>query len=110
MWIWPEQVTSLFGATTPEVLAESNHVLRVFAVSFIPFCYIYAVMIVYKLYNCHKMALFISLALSLTVIPVLWAIAKVAPDYLWYSYLIAYIIEILVIVAIHRLAHIRLEL
>lgn len=110
VWIWPEQVTSLFGATTPEILAESNYVLRVFAVSFIPFCYIYAVMIVYKLYNCHKMALFISLALSLTVIPVLWAIAKVAPDYLWYSYLIAYIIEILVIVAIHRLAHIRLEL
>ena len=67
-------------------------------------------MVVYKLYNCHKMAMFISFALSLTVIPVLWIIAKAAPDYLWYSYLIAYIIEILVIVALHKIGHLRFSL
>jgi hypothetical protein len=33
------------------------------------------------------MALFISFALSLTVIPVLWLMSKTAPGYLWYSYL-----------------------
>lgn len=110
VWIWPEFVASLFGATTPEILQESNHALRVFAVSFIPFCYIYAVMIVYKLYNCHKMALFISLALSLTVIPVLWVIANYIPSLLWYSYLIAYIIEILLIGLFHRMGNIKFRL
>lgn len=110
VWIFPQFVAELFGASTPEILKESNHALRVFALSFIPFCYIYAVMVVYKLYNYHKMAMFISFALSLTVIPVLWIIAKVAPDYLWYSYLIAYLIEILVIVALHKLGHLKFSL
>ena len=59
-------------------------------------------MIVYKLYGHHHMALFISFALSLTVIPILWLMARVAPDALWYSYLIAYAIEALAIVAIHK--------
>jgi hypothetical protein len=71
------------------MLAESNHALRVFALSFIPFCYIYVLMIIYKLYSYHKMALFISLALSLTVIPVLWAMSQWAPKAIWYSYLVA---------------------
>ena len=59
-------------------------------------------MIVYKLYGHHRMALFISFALSLTVIPILWLMARLVPDALWYSYLIAYLIEVLAIVAIHR--------
>lgn len=110
VWIFPQFVAELFGASTPEILKESNHALRVFALSFVPFCYIYAVMVVYKLYNCHRMAMFISFALSLTVIPVLWIIAKVAPDYLWYSYLIAYLIEILAIVALHRIGRLNARL
>ena len=60
-------------------------------------------MIVYKLYKHHSMALFISFALSLTVIPVLWVMARYAHVYLWYSYLIAYIIELLVIAGLHFL-------
>jgi len=57
---------------------------------------------VYKLYSHHNMALFISFALSLTVIPVLWLMAKFMPQYLWYSYLIAYMIEAAVIFALHK--------
>ena len=67
-------------------------------------------MVVYKLYGYHKIALFISLALSLTVIPVLWMVSHAAPDYLWYSYLIAYAIEAALIVLIHKLTHVRFEL
>ena len=82
-----------------------------FALSFIPFCYIYVLMIVYKLYSQHRMALFISFALSLTVIPVLWFMAKFLPsEYIWYSYLIAYIIEAVVIFALHKSRHIQFEL
>ena len=56
------------------------------------------------------MALFISLALSLMVIPVLWLMAQFAPDHLWYSYLIAYVIEALLIILFHRMGHIKWEL
>ena len=79
-------------------------------VVFAPFCYIYVLMIVYKLYSQHRMALFISFALSLTVIPVLWIMAKLMPQHIWYSYLIAYIIEALVIFALHKSRHIKFEL
>ena len=81
-----------------------------FALSFVPFCYIYLLMIIYKLYNHHRMALFISLALSLTVIPVLWAMARWAPAGLWYSYLIAYAIEAAVIAALHWGCRLHFEL
>lgn len=103
VWIVPQSIAALFGADNPEYTAETVHALRIFALSFIPFCYIYVMMIVYKLYKHHSMALFISFALSLTVIPVLWVMARYAPAYLWYSYLIAYIIELLVIAGLHFL-------
>ena len=67
-------------------------------------------MIVYKLYGHHRMALFISFALSLTVIPVLWIMSRTSPQLLWYSYLIAYAIVVLAIVLIHKLSHVELKL
>ena len=67
-------------------------------------------MIVYKLYSQHRMALFISFALSLTVIPVLWLMAREVPQFIWYSYLIAYIIEAVVIYALHKGRHIQFQL
>lgn len=92
------------------MLAECTHALRIFALSFIPFCYNYVIMIVYKLYGQHRMALFISFALSLTVIPVLWLVARIQPSMLWYSYLIAYLIEAVAIFTLHRLSHVELRL
>lgn len=110
VWVDPQLIGTLFGANNPAYIDETDHALRIFAISFIPFCYIYVMMIVYKLYKYHKMALFISFALSLTVIPVLWLVAHVAPGYLWYSYLIAYMIEILVLIILHKIGHIRFSL
>ena len=110
VWISPETVAHLFGGNDEELLHTTCHALRIFALSFIPFCYIYVMMIVYKLYGHHRMALFISFALSLTVIPVLWLMARLAPGYLWYSYLVAYLIEATLILLLHRLYHLRLEL
>ena len=110
VWVFPEGIVRLFGADEPDLIAEANHALRVFALSFIPFCYIYVLMIVYKLYGQHHMALFISFALSLTVIPVLWVMARTMPNLLWYSYLVAYLIEANAIALIHRLTPAKLEL
>lgn len=108
--LFPELITRAFGSSEASILAESNHVLRIFAISFIPFCYIYLIMIVYKLYKQDHMALFISFALSLTVIPVLWIISHFAPEYTWYSYLIAYLLEIVAIFVLHKVTHARLSL
>lgn len=108
--LWPQGIARLFGCDEPDMLTQSVPALRIFALSFIPFCYIYVLMIVYKLYGHHHMALFISFALSLTVIPVLWIMAKVSPQYLWHSYLIAYLIEAVAILALHRAQRIRFTL
>lgn len=110
IWIAPEAITRFFGADEEDLIAEGVRALRIFALSFIPFCYIYTVMVVYKLYGYHTIALFISLALSLTVIPVLWIMSRTACDYLWYSYLIAYAIEAVAIVVLHKMTHARFEL
>ncbi len=110
VWIFPQGIARLFGCDEPEMLVQSNEALRVFALSFIPFCYIYVLMIVYKLYSHHHMALFISFALSLTVIPVLWLMARTLPQYIWHSYLIAYIIEAIILYAMHKTQHLRFEL
>ena len=109
-FVFPSTIAHLFGATDEAVVAECCRALRIFALSFIPFSYIYVLMIVYKLYGQHRMALFISVALSLTVIPVLWVMARTAPGALWYSYLIAYAIEAALIVMIHKMTHARFEL
>ena len=110
VWFFPQAIARLFGCDEPEMIAQSESALRVFALSFIPFCYIYVLMIVYKLYGQHRMALFISFALSLTVIPVLWLMAKFMPQNLWYSYLIAYLIEAAAIFALHKGRHIKFKL
>ena len=108
--VWPQSIVYLFGADEADFVTEGARALRIFSVSFIPFCYIYVMMIVYKLYGHHRMALFISFALSLTVIPVLWIMSRTSPQLLWYSYLIAYAIVVLVIVLIHKLSHVELKL
>lgn len=110
VWVFPETIARLFGATDQQVIAECNHALRVFALSFIPFCYLYALMIVYKLFAYHKMALFMSFALSLTVIPVLWLFSRYAPNQLWYAYLVAYAIEMGAVAIIHRTAKLQFKI
>lgn len=110
VWVWPEGIVRLFGASDAAFVSEGCLALRIFALSFIPFCYIYVLMIVYKLYAQHRMALFISFALSLTVIPVLWLMARWAPSYLWYSYLVAYLVEVIAIFLLHHATHAKFEL
>ena len=110
VWLFPEAIAQLFGADEAGMLIESHRALRIFALSFIPFCYIYVLMIVYKLYGQHTMSLFISFALSLTVIPVLWFMSRHYPEQLWYSYLIAYLIEAVAIFLLHRAKRVTFKL
>jgi hypothetical protein len=100
----------LFGTNESDMIIESCNALRIFAICLIPFCYIYTIMIVYKLYNYHHMALFISFALSLTVIPVLWLFSMFAKEWIWYGFLIAYIMEMIAIFVLHKMTHVKFEL
>lgn len=110
VWIWPESIVMLFGANESDMITEGCRALRIFAVCLIPFCYIYTIMIVYKLYNHHHMALFISFALSLTVIPVLWLFSLFAEEWIWYGFLTAYTIEMVAIFVLHKMTHVKFEL
>ena len=110
VWIWPESIVMLFGANEAGMIAEGCHALRIYALSPIFFCYIHTIMIVYKLYNYHHMALFISFALSLTVIPVLWLFSIYAKEWIWYGFLVAYIIEAIAIFVLHKMTHVKFEL
>ncbi|MBE6343013.1 MAG: hypothetical protein E7065_06415 [Lentimicrobiaceae bacterium] len=102
VWIFPSSIATLFGADNADIIKECNYALRIFAISFVPFCYIYFIMIIFKLLSFNRMSLFISLILSLTVIPVISLMAHYAAEYIWYSYLIAYIIEIIAIVTVYK--------
>ncbi len=102
VWIFPTSIATLFGADNADIIKECNYALRIFAISFVPFCYIYFIMIIFKLLSFNRMSLFISLILSLTVIPVISLMAHYAAEYIWYSYLLAYIIEIMAIVAVYK--------
>ena len=110
VWIFPEPIARAFGADSEATITETASALRAFAISLALWCYIDTIMVVYKLYGYHKMSLFISLMISLMVIPVLWIVAHHAPSLLWYSYLIAYAIELLLIFLVHRIGHLKFEL
>ena len=97
-------------ANNEATISETDSALRAFALSLALWCYIDTIMVVYKLYDYHKMSLLISFMISLMVIPVLWLVAHYAPSLLWYSYLIAYVIELLIIVIVHKAAHLKFEL
>lgn len=110
VWVFPESIAHAFGADEEATIRETVSAVRAFALSLALWCYIDTLMVVYKLYSFHKMSLLISFMLSLMVIPVLWVVAHFIPSLLWYSYLIAYIIELLIIFIIHKAAHLRFEL
>lgn len=110
VWIFPAAIARGFGADSEATISETVSALRAFAISLALWCYIDTIMVVYKLYDYHKMSLLISFMISLMVIPVLWIVAHYAPSLLWYSYLIAYAIELLIIFVVHKAAHLRFEL
>ena len=110
VFVFPQSIARGFGADSEATINETASALRAFALSLALWCYIDTLMVVYKLYNYHKMSLLISFMLSLMVIPVLWIVSHFAPSLLWYSYLIAYLIELLIIVIIHKAAHLKFEL
>lgn len=95
LWVAPDVVCELFGC--PEnLLQECCGACRIYAVAFIFFCLIYLLMVNYKLLKQESLANFLSFALSLTVIPVIWAIAKFLPTAIWWSNLIAYLLVFIV--------------
>lgn len=110
VWVFPGTIARGFGADSEATISETTSALRAFALSLALWCYIDTIMVVYKLYDYHKMSLLISFIISLMVIPVLWVVAHYFPSLLWYSNLIAYVIELLIIFIVHKVGHLKFEL
>lgn len=110
VWVFPAYIARGFGADSEAAISETVSALRAFALSLALWCYIDTIMVIYKLYDYHKMSLLISIMISLMVIPVLWIVAHYFPSLLWYSYLIAYVIELLIIFIVHKVGHLKFEL
>jgi Na+-driven multidrug efflux pump/anti-sigma regulatory factor (Ser/Thr protein kinase) len=95
LWIVPGAICSAFGC--PEsLLAECCYACRIYAVAFMLFSLIYLLMVNYKLLKHEALSNFLSFALSLTVIPVIWVIAIYFPSAIWWSNLLAYVIVLAV--------------
>lgn len=97
LWIAPEAVCKMFGCPD-DLLAECCYATRIYAVAFVFFCAIYLLMVNYKLLKQQSLSTFLSFALSLTVIPVMWGIALYLPKAIWWSNLIAYLVVFLILV------------
>lgn len=95
LWLIPGAVCELFGCPA-ELLGECAGACRIYAVAFIFFCLIYLLMVNYKLLKQESLANFLSFALSLTVIPVIWLIAMFLPSAIWWSNLISYLLVFVV--------------
>ncbi len=102
LWVAPQRVCSLFGCP-PELLEECCYACRIYAVAFVFFCLIYLLMVTYKLVKQEALANFLSFALSLTVIPVIWAIARWWPQAIWWSNLVAYALVAATVVVLSAL-------
>jgi Na+-driven multidrug efflux pump/anti-sigma regulatory factor (Ser/Thr protein kinase) len=89
LWTIPGYICELFGCPA-DLLAECCYATRVYAAAFILFCVIYLLMVCYKLLGESALSNFISFALSLSVVPVIWIIAIYFPRAIWWSNLIAY--------------------
>ncbi len=109
--LYPEGVTALFGGQgEPELMEEAGNILPIFALSFLPYCYLYVAMILLKLFHYDGIALFLSFALSLTVVIVMLIMEHWAPAYIWWSYLIAYVLEsvVLAVIILYQRIHLRI--
>lgn len=97
LWTIPGEICKLFGCPA-ELLGECCYAARIYAAAFVFFCLIYLLMVNYKLLRQEALSNFLSFALSLTVIPVIWLIALYAPGAIWWSNLIAYLIVFVTVV------------
>ncbi len=97
LWCVPGTVCSAFGCP-PSLLAECCYACRIYAVAFMLFSLIYLLMVNYKLLKHEALSNFLSFALSLTVIPVIWVIASYFPAAIWWSNLVAYLMVLAVAV------------
>jgi hypothetical protein len=91
LWVALSAICRMFGCPN-ELLVEFCYACRIYAVAFMFFCLIYLLMVNYKLLKQVALSNFLSFALSLTVIPVIWFIARYAPSAIWWSNLVAYVI------------------
>lgn len=98
LWCCPEFVVRLFGGgDRPDLIPAAASALRLFAPSFVLLALLYVHMVVQKLRGRNVESMFISLTLMLMPVPVMWALAHIAPEWIWWGYLGGNALEIILI-------------
>lgn len=98
LWCCPGFVVRLFGGEDcPELIPVAADALRLFAPSFVLLGLLFIRMIVQKLSGYNREAMFISMTLMLMPVPVMWVLAHVAPEWIWWSYLGGNMLEVTLI-------------
>lgn len=97
--VFPQIIANTFDCP-PELMEECCYGIRIYGFAFWLFCILYLLMVNYKLLKFSGLANFISFALSLSVIPVMWFNVNYMKDLVWWSNLIAYLIVFLIILIV----------
>ncbi len=89
MLAFPGIIAHMFDC--PEnILPECCYAVRIYGFAFWIFCLLYLLMVNYKLLKQDNLANFISFALNLSVIPVMWLTVVYCKELVWWSNFIAY--------------------
>lgn len=94
------QIIALTFDCPQELMDECCYGVRIYGFAFWVFCLLYLLMVNYKLLRLSGIANFISFALSLTVIPVMWLNVNYMQELVWWSNLIAYLLVLVAVLII----------
>lgn len=106
MLIFPGILAHMFDCPD-QLLSECCYAVRIYGFAFWLFCLLYLLMVNYKLLKQTSLANFISFALSLSVIPVMWFNAVYCMELIWWSNLIAYALVFICVIAISTFISLR---
>ena len=96
---FPQGVAGMFDCPD-RLLPECCYSIRIYSVAFWLFCLLYLLMVNYKLLQRTALANVISFSLNLSVIPVIWLMAVLVPQLVWWSNLVAYGLVLLAALAL----------
>lgn len=87
--IFTPTFAAFFGLNAPEIIGYASEAIRIVSLNFVPFVLTYFLIVVYQLSNRATLAITISVIQPLMVIIVMAIVSKVAPEMIWWSFLIS---------------------
>lgn len=102
--IFTSSVAGFFGISDPATINDAVSAIRLVTLSFLPFALTYFLIVVYQLSNRTLLAIIISIVQPSLVAIVMFIVNEVAPQLVWWSFLIS---ELLVFIAIYIISIVK---